>query len=109
MVHDSIPVLRRRDLENACEMLWLELHAQRGVIDFITYYRPPTTSVDSLQALHSAFGAVPATRSIILCGDFNAPHIDWLISSPTVKSPVTDALCQLVCDNFLSQLVHEPT
>ena len=71
---------------------WLELHAQRGVIGFVTHYRPSTTSVDSLQVLHSALVTVPATKSIILCGDFNAPHIDWLIQVPSYRYPMSAGL-----------------
>ena len=109
MVRDSITVVRRYDLEVACEMLWLELYVQKGVIDFLTYYRPPTTSVDSLLALYSALAVVSTSRPIFICGDFNVPHINWQTLSPTFKSPVADTLCRVVCDNFLSQVVHQCT
>ena len=46
---------------------------------------------------------------LIVCGDFNTPDVDWLTTSPKVKSPVADTLCEFVCDNFFSQLVSHPT
>ena len=46
---------------------------------------------------------------LIVCGDFNTPDVDWLTTSPKVKSPVADTLCKFVCDNFFSQLVSHPT
>ena len=109
MVCDSYTVVRCHDLKNACEILWLELHVYRGLIDFVTYYHPPTSSLDSLLALYSAFGAVSTSRPIIISSDFNVLPINWQISSPTIKSTDADTLCQFFCDNFLSQLVNQCT
>ena len=44
MVYNSITVVHHHELENSCEILWLDLHVQRGVIDFVSYYHPPTSS-----------------------------------------------------------------
>ena len=49
------------------------------------------------------------SSNIILCGDFNVPNIDWLNLSPTSSSPAAVLLCDLIADNFLSQLVYTPT
>ena len=67
----------------------------------------PSSAVDSLQSMYSALSAASASHLVIVCGDFNAPGVDWV--TPTVKSPVTETLCQLVCDNFSTQLVSTPT
>ena len=54
--------------------------------------------------------ALTSTSSnIILCGDFNVPNIDWSNLSPTSSSPAAVLLCDLIADNFLSQLVYTPT
>ena len=75
----------------------------------MTYYRPPTAQADSLKSLYSAVAAGNSSSPVIICGDFNVPDMDWVTTSPRVTTPVTDALCQFVHDNFLSQLVSGPT
>ena len=37
---------------------------------------------------------------LVICGDFNAPAIDWSTVSPTVSSHVANTMCDLVHDNF---------
>ena len=105
LIRNSITAVRCKHLEGDCEMLWLELHTSRGVISLVIYYRPPTATVDSLQSLHSALAAACSSLPVAICGDFNVPDMDRITMSPKVKSPVTDCLCQLVCDNFCTQLV----
>ena len=109
LIRNSITAVHRKDLESDCEMLWLELHTSRGIINFVTYYRPPTATTDSLRSLHSALGATSTSLPIIVCGDCNAPDVAWLTTSPKVKSPVADTLCEFVCNNFFIQLVSHPT
>ena len=109
LIRNSITVIHRKDLESDCEMLWLELHTSRGIINLVTYYRPPTATVDLLKLLHSALATNSNSLPVIVCGDFNVPDVDWSTTSPKLKFPVTDTLCQLVHDNFLSQLVSHPT
>jgi len=43
---------------------------------------------------------------IVLCGDFN---VHRLVSWVPVSSPPANSLCDLVRDNYLSQLVTSPT
>ena len=56
LIRNSITAVHCKHLEGDCEMLWLELHTSRGVINLVIY-RPPTATVDSLQSLHSALAA----------------------------------------------------
>ena len=109
LVRNSITAVHRKDLERDCKMLWLELHASRGVVNLVTYYHQPTTITDSLHSLHSAVAAVCSSSPIIVCGDFNVPDVDWITTSPKVKSLLPQTLCQLVHDNFFSQLLSSPT
>ena len=52
---------------------------------------------------------LPASSKIVLCGDFNAPHIDWSLALPVISTPVNTQLCSIVNDNFLFQFVSVPT
>ena len=42
-------------------------------------------------------------------GDFNLPSINWSLTFPTVSSPTANLMCDLVSDNFLHQMVVDPT
>ena len=44
-----------------------------------------------------------------MCGDFNVPDIDWSLITPKVQSSINSTFCDIVSDNFLTQLVHLPT
>ena len=46
---------------------------------------------------------------VVLCGDFNLPCINWSLTFPTVSSPAANFMCDLVCDNYLHQMVVAPT
>ena len=97
----------RRDLESDCEMLWLELLTSGGKVNFVTFYRPPDSSMDSLQQLMTSRSfATSSNLPLILCGDVNVPEIDWSLS---MSSPAARILCNFIQDHSLSQLVCYPT
>ena len=48
-------------------------------------------------------------QPVILCGDFNLPHIDWDTTSPSARTPAASMLCDIVSDCFLVQLVSAST
>ena len=52
---------------------------------------------------------LPESSKIVLCGDINAPHIDWSLVLPVISTPVNIQLCSIVNDNFLIQFVSVPT
>ena len=103
LVRDDLVAHRRSDLETSCELLWIELSTTKGPLLFGTYYRRPLHELNNSQQLLSA------RSKVILCGDFNAPHIDWSSVSPVITSPVSTQLCSIVTDNFLTQYVSVPT
>ena len=76
---------------------------------FGTYKRPPKNDLSMLHELNSSLQLLPDYSKVILCGDFNAPHIDWSLVSPVITSPITTQLCSIVNDNFLTQFVSVPT
>ena len=50
-----------------------------------------------------------AKASVVLCGDFNLPSINWSLTFPAVSSPIANFMCDLVHDNYLHQMVVAPT
>ena len=112
LIRNTFHVIQRNDLDLSCEVLWIELIVSHGdsVVLFGVFYRPPSSDISVLQQLcHSLHALTSANSNIILCGDFNVPNINWTNLSPTFSSPAAVLLCDLVVDNFLSQLVYTPT
>ena len=70
----------------------------------------PLAPLSVLEALWSSVcSAVTHYQPVILCGDFNLPHIDWFITSPSSHTPAATILCDFVSDCFLVQLVSANT
>ena len=63
------------------------------------FYRPPNSDLKPLQDIQNALDAINS-NNIVLLGDFNLSDLDW--SHHTL-------LLDIVQDNFLHQLVQEPT
>ena len=70
------------------------------------FYHPPNSSSDYLCQLNILYHV---SFLVILCGDFNIPHINWTNISSMTSSGVTKKLCDLVLDHSLQHLVLEPT
>ena len=97
------------------ESLWIQIQEAKGPNIIVgAFYRPPRNDRENLLSFSQVINNVTRTTqgTIILGGDFNLPGVDW--HTNTVKSYAqTPSLCALlldiVQDNGLTQLVHEPT
>ena len=70
----------------------------------------PHAPLSALEALRSSMcSVVTQNQIVILCGDFNLPHIDWDTISPSARTPAASMLCDMVSDCFLTQLVSANT
>ena len=70
------------ELQTSCENVWAEINlanARKLIIG--CYYRPPSDKGDSLDQLNEALGRInfSSKSTLILGGDFNLGHIDWLV------------------------------
>ena len=83
IIKSSIPAIRRTDLETCCEMLWIQIQTRAGLLLFGVVYRPPNSDTLVLEEMNAAISAIPGNHSIVLCGDFNVPNIDWSLVTPT--------------------------
>ena len=71
-----------------------------------TIYRPPKMTLDNDKMLYDEIESVIKTKTSIICGDFNLPHINWrLFTSDNEGS----RLIKLMKKLYLSQFVSEPT
>ena len=105
----SLSVKRRHDLESDCELLWLEIFTQTEPILFGTFYRPPNSDLSVLNSLNHSLLPIHMKYPIVLCGDFNLPHINWSTVTPSLSSSAATLLCSIINDNFLTQMVNFPT
>ena len=87
-VKNSISAIRRIDLETNCEVLWVELSTGPSKVLLGTFYRPPSSTPEYLEQLEMSLASIPESHTIVLCGDFNLPHVDWAEDSscPPLKS-----------------------
>ena len=80
-----------------------------GFLLFGTFYRPPNSDISILDSLNHSLLSTHTKYSIVLCGDFNLPHINWSTVTPDLLSPAATLLCSIINDNFLTQVVNFPT
>lgn len=104
MVCSNLPACMQRggsnyDLETEYEIIWIELMRRNKPILFGVYYRPLNPSAD-LSQLCRSLSALPSTHHILLCGDFNAPSINWDTTSVIMSNSVASDLCDIVKDCF---------
>jgi len=85
----------------------MEVATLNGPLLFGVYYRSPQSNTDIISLNHCLLSI--SEYPIVLCGDFNVPKIDWSVGFPTVSSLPANSLCELVHDNYLSQLVTSST
>ena len=109
LIKSSIAAVRRTDFESCCEIIWIQLVTSDGPLLFGVFYCPPNSGITTLEELNTAISSILGNFPIVLCGDFNVPDIDWSLVTPRVSSPINSTLCNIVSDNFLTQLVHLAT
>ena len=108
-VKNSISAMRRIDLETNCEVLWVELSTGPSKVLLGTFYRPPSSTPEYLEQLEMSLASIPESHTIVLCGDFNLPHVDWAEHSSCPPSRAANVMCDIAQDFSLQQLVPEPT
>lgn len=72
------------------------------------FYRPPSNDPKPLEDLQAVLQEL-SLNELILLGDFNLPEIDWLNNRALRQSDIYMLMMDVVQDNFLTQLVNEPT
>lgn len=88
------------------ESVYVKLKVNRKNLIVATIYRPPKTTKVNDKLLYNELEAIIKTKTALICGDFNLPHIDWkLLTSDTEGS----RLLKLMDKLYLSQYVKEPT
>ena len=71
------------------------------------YYRPSDQEEEVDEAFYKQLQAVSQSQSLVLMGDFNHPDISW--EDHTARQTQSKRFLQSIDDNFLMQVVEEPT
>ena len=76
----------------------------------LVFYRPPNTNLNYIKQLKKALTLATKAKfdSLIVCGDFNLPHIDWSTGVATNNDSIHNFFTKTVKYN-LRQLVDFPT
>ncbi|CAB4040713.1 Hypothetical predicted protein [Paramuricea clavata] len=110
-VKDTIRTKEKK--RNNVEFVVVELFQENmKSILLYTFYRPPNSSLDSIQQLNSSLDDNLESACVLLTGDFNLPAIDWSLDHPSPTSAgghLEDKFCELVGDYYLEQLISGPT
>ncbi|XP_052629063.1 uncharacterized protein LOC128134875 [Harpia harpyja] len=70
-------------------------------------YRPPNAGEETDESFYKRLAVVSQSRALVLVEDFNFPDICWKYN--TAESKQSRRFLECVEDNFLTQLVGEPT
>ena len=71
------------------------------------YYRPPDQDEEVDEAFYRQLQAASQSQALVLMGDFNHPDISW--EEHTARHTQSRRFFQSIGDNFLMQVVEEPT
>ena len=70
-------------------------------------YRPPNQDEEADKIFYKQLGEVSQLLALVLVGDFNLPDVCWKYN--TAERKQSRRFLECVEDNFLTQLVSEPT
>ena len=105
----SYKIVHRDDIKPNAEILIAEIILKHNKkITLVVFYRPPNSDLYPLEELQRILGEV-STSELIVVGDFNITEIDWSNASTSTISALPNLLLDIVHDNFLSQMIFEPT
>ena len=95
--------------ENDSEFIFIDLlFSYNRKVTLGVFYRPPNNDPKPLEDLEAALQDF-FTNEPILLGYFNLPEIDWLHNRVLRQSDIYMLMMDIVHDNFLTQLINEPT
>ena len=111
-VRNTINSIGRSDLECSAEELVCEIRPSlKRKLLIVVFYRPPDSNLDYLKELKKSFCLANQARfdQLVVCGDFNLPHIDWEFGTATTGDSIHNYFTKLVRDNYLWQMIDFPT
>ncbi|RMC15976.1 hypothetical protein DUI87_08183 [Hirundo rustica rustica] len=95
--------------EDGVECLWVRIKGKGKKADILlgVCYRPPNQEEEVDNLFYKQLGNVSGSSALVLVGDFNLPDICWELN--TAEKRQSRKFLESMEDNFLSQLMGEPT
>ncbi|GAB0186348.1 mitochondrial enolase superfamily member 1 [Grus japonensis] len=95
--------------EEPTESLWVRIKGSTGAGDIIAgvCYRPPDQGDRADETLYRQIGTASRSQALVLMGDFSHPDICWRDNAAERKQ--SRKFLECVHDNFLLQVIEEPT
>ena len=97
------------DGDERAECLWIRIRGKANKADIMVgvCYRPPNQDEETDEIFYKRLGKVSRSLALVLMGDFNLPDVCWKYN--TVERKQSRRFLECVEENFLNQLVREPT
>ncbi|KAK4820600.1 hypothetical protein QYF61_001906 [Mycteria americana] len=91
------------------EYLWVRIRGKANKADIVVgvCYRPPNQDEEADEVFYKQLGEASRSLALVLVGDFNLPDVCWKYN--TAEKKQSRRFLECVADNFLTQLVSEPT
>ncbi|KAK4820905.1 hypothetical protein QYF61_008137 [Mycteria americana] len=89
--------------------LWVRIRGKANKADIVVgvCYRPPNQDEETDELFYKQLGEASRSLALVLVGDFNLPDVCWKYN--TAERKQSRRFLERVADNFLTQLVSEPT
>ncbi|RMC00287.1 hypothetical protein DUI87_22894 [Hirundo rustica rustica] len=95
--------------EDGVECLWVRIKGKANKADILlgACFHPPNQEEEVDNLFYKLLENVSGSSALVLVGDFNLPDICWELN--TAEKRQSRKFLECMEDNFLSQLVDEPT
>ncbi|KAK4828578.1 hypothetical protein QYF61_027668 [Mycteria americana] len=108
-VRECLDRLELDDGDDRVECLWVRIRRKANKADIVVgvCYRPPNQDEETDELFYKQLGEASRSLALVLVGDFNLPDVCWKYN--TAERKQSRRFLERVADNFLTQLVSEPT
>ncbi|KAK4829727.1 hypothetical protein QYF61_006188 [Mycteria americana] len=108
-VRECLDSLELDDGDNRVECLWVRIRGKANKADIVVgvCYRPANQDEETDELFYKQPGEASRSLALVLVGDFNLPDVCWKYN--TAERKQSRRFLECVADNFLTQLVSEPT
>jgi len=108
-VRDCFSCAELDDCHDKVKCLWVKMKGKANKADILlgVCYRPPNHDEEVDEVFYKRLAEVSQSLDLVLVGDFNLPNICWKYNRAERKQ--SRRFLECVGDNFLTQLVSEPT
>ena len=93
-------------IDGTSESIWVDILKGREKLTVGVQYRPPNLGREDTNSLLQEIGEASRNRNVCILGGYNFRRIDW---EGIVGDQESEAFLGVLQDNFLKQVVREPT